>query len=114
MLNIIVTVAFLCALMMITSVSASDVDVDFPSPQGDITKVENSVTSFGATFAFVAQVLSVAAVVFGGLKYMFAAPDERANIKRGLIILVVGATLVFGAASVAKMIRAAAEDVIVY
>lgn len=52
----------------------------------------------------VIQVLAIAAIVFAGVKYMFAGADEKATIKTGMLILVIGAVLVFGATTVVKII----------
>lgn len=48
----------------------------------------------------VLQVAAIAAVVFAGVRYMFASADSKADIKKQMIWLVVGAILVFGASTV--------------
>lgn len=50
------------------------------------------------------QVASVAAVVFAGVKYMFASADQKADIKKSLGILALGAVLVFGATTVIQFL----------
>lgn len=68
------------------------------------SKVSNLTGNMWATVTTVIQVLAVAAVVFAGLRYMFASADQKADIKKQLIILVIGAVLVFGATTVLKVI----------
>ena len=46
------------------------------------------------------QVCAIAAVVFAGVRYMFASADSKADIKKQMIWLVIGAILVFGASTV--------------
>ena len=65
------------------------------------------------TVASVLQILSVAAVVFAGVRYMFASADQKADIKKGMIILVIGAVLVFGATTILKVVQNAANSVLV-
>lgn len=43
---------------------------------------------------------------------MFASADQKADIKKSMIILVLGAILVFGASTVAKFIMTATNEVI--
>lgn len=68
------------------------------------SKVSNLTGNMWATVTTVIQVLAIAAVVFAGLRYMFASADQKADIKKQLIILVIGAVLVFGATTVLKVI----------
>ena len=63
------------------------------------------------TVIVVIQVLAVAAVVFAGLRYMFASADQNADIKKQLIILVIGAVLVFGASTVLGIISNVTKEV---
>lgn len=57
------------------------------------------------------QVAAIAAVVFAGVRYMFASADSKADIKKQMIWLVVGAILVFGATTVIKLITNVANDI---
>ena len=44
-------------------------------------------------------------------RYMFASANDKADIKKQLIILVLGAVLVFGATSLLKVIMAVTNEV---
>ena len=74
--------------------------------------VSKVTSSAWATIALVAQFLSVAAVVFAGLRYMLASADTKADIKKQMIILVLGAALVFGAATIVQIIGKTAVEVL--
>ena len=78
-------------------------------PSGIKTKTKN----IWSTIVSIVKILSVACVVFAGVRYMFAAPDQKADIKQGLIYLTIGAVLVFGAISIINMVVSAANTVIV-
>lgn len=57
------------------------------------------------------QVAAIAAIVFSGVRYMFASADSKADIKKQMVWLVVGAVLVFAASTVIKLITTVANDV---
>ena len=57
------------------------------------------------------QVAAIAAVVFAGVRYMFASADSKADIKKQMIWLVIGAVLVFGASTVIQLITNVANDI---
>lgn len=69
--------------------------------------IKNTTKNIWDTIATIVQVLAVAAVVFAGVRYMFASADQKADIKKGMIILVIGAVMVFGATAILKMIYGA-------
>ena len=91
------------------SVYAGPTPITGGSPVNEVVDVAKNVW---ATAEKVIQILAVAAVVFAGLRYMFASADGRADIKRQTVILVVGAVLVFGAVETAGLIYNAAKDII--
>lgn len=64
-----------------------------------------------ATIATIVQLAAVACVVFAGLRYMFASSDQKADIKQGMIYLVIGAILVFGAISIIRLVGNAAISI---
>lgn len=76
------------------------------------TGVTNTAKNIWSTLATVVQILAVAAVVFAGVRYMFASADQKADIKKGMIILVIGAVLVFGATTILKAVQNAATKVV--
>ena len=82
------------------------------NPANSITKVDDAVQKIWGTVLTVLQVCAVAALVFAGVKYMFASADGKADIKNGMLGLAIGAILVFAASSVISWILDAADDVI--
>lgn len=98
--------------MVVTSVFA----VNIPN-SGDITgngsaTITNAAKGIWGTVITIVQILAVAAVVFAGLRYMFASADQKADIKKSMGILVIGAVLVFGATVVLQFIQNATQDVL--
>lgn len=66
--------------------------------------IQAKASNIWATIASIIQILAVAAVVFAGLRYMFASADQKADIKKSMGILVIGAILIFGATFVLQLI----------
>ena len=58
------------------------------------------------------QVLAVAAFVFAGVRYMFASADQKADIKKSLGALALGAVLVFGASTVINFLVTSTNEIL--
>ena len=95
--------------------STNPISTDFSNLTGGQTgssTVTNTAGKIWATLSTILQILAVAAVVFAGVRYMFASADAKADIKKQMIILVIGAILVFGASTVIKLIVDVTEEII--
>jgi len=82
----------------------NEITVDWPDAGDHPTDVANIMKNIWSTTITVVQVLSVAAIVFAGLRYMFASADTRADIKKQLGYLALGAILVFSTTTVIKFV----------
>ena len=83
--------------------------IDGGTAAGDITDAAKNIWS---TIATIIQILAIAAVVFAGLRYMFASADQKADIKKSMGVLAIGAVLVFGATLVLQLIANATNSVL--
>ena len=72
---------------------------------------QKSILKVWGTVLLILQILSVAAIVIAGIRYMFASADGKADIKKQTIGLMVGAVLVFGASSVISLITNITSDI---
>ena len=86
--------------------------IDPFNPTGKVGNVETVVNNVWGTVLTILRVLAVAAIVFAGVKYMFASAEGKADLKNGMLGLVVGAILVFGASIVVELIMNAANQAI--
>lgn len=94
-------------------VFAADVNTIWNNAQGSgVSSVTGAANKIWSTVLLILQICAVAAIVFAGVKYMFASADQKADIKNGMIGLVVGAILVFAASTVVQFIINAANEVI--
>lgn len=100
----------LVALVMISGNVFAAIDIF--NPTGSVGEVENVVNNVWGTVLTVLRVLAVAAIVFAGVKYMFASAEGKADLKNGMVGLVVGAILVFGASIVVELIMSAANQAV--
>lgn len=102
--------------MVLTSVFAVSVpkpgDLQAPEGQGTATVVTNTARGVWSTVITIVQILAVAAVVFAGLRYMFASADQKADIKKSMGVLAIGAVLVFGATLVLQLVSSATTQVL--
>ena len=76
-----------------------------------ITSANKAVNRIWGTVMLILQVLAVAAVVFAGVRYMFASADGKADIKKQTVGLIVGAVLVFGASTIINFILTVTNDI---
>ena len=106
----IVLVVMMVVTCPVLAISPQEIE-SLADGQG-VGNVNNAVNSIWSTVLTVLQILAIAAVVFAGVKYMFAAADQKAEIKNGMIGLVVGAILVFAASTIVQFIINAANEVI--
>lgn len=111
---ILLPVVLLCAIL-VTNMFALDignVDDPFNSNGQGISEVDKAVRNIWSTVIIIVQILAVAAVVFAGLRYMFASADQKADIKKSMGILAVGAVLVFASTTVLQFVVRATKEVI--
>lgn len=99
--------------MVFTSVFAIGTDFsNLDQNQAGATTITNAAGSIWATVVTIVQILAIAAVVFAGLRYMFASADQKADIKKSMGTLAIGAVLVFGATLVVQFIANATNEII--
>ena len=108
-------IALLFCTLAFTSVFAlniNDTQKPFESNGTGIESVDTAVKNVWSTVLTVVQILAVAAVVFAGLRYMFASADQKADIKKSMGILAVGAVLVFASTTVLQFVVRATKEAI--
>lgn len=86
--------------------AAEPISTDFNKMTGGngSNKLDKTAKNIWASVTLILQILAVAAIVFAGVRYMFASADAKADIKKQMIILVLGAVLVFAASTIINII----------
>ena len=92
-----------------TNVLAVSVDTIGEAGKGGVKgDAATAFNKFGGTIlqyvTSAAMVISVVMVAILGIKYMMGSIEEKADYKKSFVPLLVGAVLVFGAATIAKII----------
>ena len=83
----------------------------FPEIESEGIASLNKITeNVWATVLTILQILAFAAIIIAGVRYMFASADQKADIKKGLIYLVIGAILVFASSTIVKVVVNATEQ----
>ena len=77
-----------------------------------IDKVENSVGKIWGSVATILQVVSVFAIIFTGVRYLYASADLKSKIKNEMAGIIVGALLVFASSSIIKFIKKSTDEVL--
>lgn len=103
----------LVLMVVATNVFASSPISPNLNVSGDgIGTIDKTVGNVWVTIRTILQIAAVGAVIFAGVRYMFASADTKADIKKQMIILVVGAVLVFGATTVISFIQTVTNEVL--
>lgn len=76
-----------------------------------VASIDTAANRVWSTVLTILQIAAVAAIVIAGVRYMFASADQKADIKKGMIGLVIGAVLVFAASTVVQFILTASKQI---
>lgn len=101
----------LLVVVLVASPVFADIDPNMPTSGGSIGTIDTIANNVWGTVITIAQILAFAAIIFAGVRYMFASADSKADIKKQLVILVVGAVLVFGASTVVQILMSVVDDI---
>lgn len=108
-LMIVVMLATVCTSVFATTVSIDKMKngtVD-ANAVGGMEKVGGTIVAYVTNAAMVVSIVMIAVL---GIKYMLGSAEEKAEYKKSLVPLLVGAILVFGAAAIAKIIVGLAQN----
>lgn len=77
-----------------------------PKPAGTAgEKVTNTAGQILTIVRIVGMAVAVIMLTILGIKYVVASPNEKADYKKGMIVYVVGAVLLFGASALLSVIQ---------
>lgn len=80
------------------------------------TKAAETVTNISQNVLGIIQVagtaIAIGMLLFLGIKYVKAAPDEKANIKQSSVIYIIGAIILFAAVNIVKIIYDFSQEAI--
>ena len=103
------------SLALISTVVLADDLLDPSKITGTSTEASNSVTDVANIILGIIQVIAVAVAVIMltvlGIKYISAAPEGKADIKKSAVVYIVGAVLLFGTTGILQLIKSFANSV---
>ena len=103
------------SLALISTVVLADDLLDPSKITGTSTAASNSVTDIANIILGIIQVIAVAVAVIMltvlGIKYISAAPEGKADIKKSAVVYIVGAVLLFGTTGILQLIKSFANSV---
>lgn len=108
---ILITIA-----VVITIFSNYVYGISIPDNLSDIyTGSDTTISNIGSQVIYVAQIglfaAGVIALMVAGLSYMFAAPEGKAEIKKKMIYLAIGAVLLFAAGGIVSIVGTIAMNI---
>lgn len=88
--------------------SQVNVDTDFINN----SNIKTTSDKIFNTILILLQVLSIAGIVFTGVKYMYSDASKKAEIKQSMIALAIGMAIVFAASSIVQFVTNVAKSAI--
>lgn len=112
-LSLMLVIALLIISLGVSTIYANPIDGFTPNLGTDAAK---SVTNISQNVLGVIQVagtaIAIGMLLFLGIKYIKAAPDEKANIKQSSVIYIIGAVILFAAVNIVKIIYDFSQEAI--
>ena len=109
----IVAIILVAIMLLSTTAFATGVTLDFDQAAGKITggdtSASDSVGKMASSILSVVQVVGMAVAVIMlivlAIKYISAAPSDKAEIKKHAVVYVVGAVVLFGASGILQIVK---------
>lgn len=105
------SILVLCLMVISISFIYAD-EAHFPTGGTPNSTLTTATRSVWGTIVRIVQMLSFGAILFTGLRYMFAAPEARADIKKSLGVLALGAFIVFAASTIVEFVTSTANSML--
>lgn len=113
-ISIVVTAVLVLALLFTLVAPVFAVDPGSFDPDPDTT-IGTNITSASNVIIGAIQIIGTAVaiimLIWLGIKYVIAAPEEKADIKKSAFIYVIAAIFIFAASNILAMLKNFANDV---
>ena len=112
---VIMTMAFLGNNLISTAVTIEPIEQmkSFTENAEDKSDIGEKVRNFGGSVIVTVQVvvtgIAVIMLIVLAMKYMLAAPGDKADIKKHAVVYVVGAVILFSVSGILKIIQVFSE-----
>lgn len=78
----------------------------------NITEIVSPVKKIYGSAIRIIEILAFTAIIFAGVRYMFASADSKANLKNSTISLIIGAVIVFGVTIVVDLVVTIVNEIL--
>lgn len=75
-------------------------------------KIENVTTRITSTILTILQIVAVAGIVVCGVRYMLTSAEQKADIKKSMIYLIIGCVIVFATSTVVQFVIASFGQIV--
>lgn len=110
-----ILVVIIMMVMCLSNIVMADDLLDPTSVTAQSTTASTSVGNIISEVLGIVQVIAIGVAVIMlvvlAIKYISASPSEKANIKEGLKIYIVGAVLLFGASGILQILKSFAGQI---
>lgn len=110
---------FLVLLLLVTPYVLASSDNNGPiSPSirdtgsDTVSEIVSPAQKIYSSAVFIIRIAAFSIIIFAGVRYMFLAADQRAEIKKSLIHLMIGAAIVFGTTIVIDIVVGIAKNIL--
>lgn len=108
----VLPVVLMIAIVVMPQVLGANGLIDLTEPgTGNASVTKGMIENVWGVVKTILQIAAIGALIFSGVRYMFASADAKADIKKSMTILVVGALIVFGSTIVIDIITRVAKDI---
>lgn len=107
-LVMIATVALACSMVF-----AADISIPSQSNVELGGGFSNTISNILGIITYICYAAAVVMLLMLGIKYITASPEGKAEIKKSAVIYVIGAVLVFAAATVLNIIKNLTPKIVV-
>ena len=108
----IITILLIIATILgaVNMVFADSIEIPGSSNPIPGTGLDTTTSNIIGIVQFICYAAAVILLIVLGVKWLIAAPDQKADIKKSAVIYVIGAVLVFAAGAILQVIRKVMEN----
>ena len=109
---LLIIATILGAVSMVFMVFADSIEIPGAGNPIPGTGLDTTVKNIIGIVQFICYAAAVILLVVLGVKWIIAAPDQKADLKKSAVIYVIGAVLVFAAGAILQVIRNVANKTV--
>ena len=93
-------------------INAAVDEIEVPSGGTAVSGLTTRAGKIWNTVKLIIQVTAIGIFIFTGIKYMYASADQKADLKKGLVMTFLGVALVFGLTFAVDFVQDIAVDLL--